>query len=543
MTQRYFKKDLPACAGYLLCVPLSCFASVAFALSIQPVLDSILGGDAARFWQGAAVFAAWGLVDIALLLVVERLALRLLKSSRIALKEDLFAAVLRMPYQTYRAQSKDALSILTNDAGTIADCRFSSLLSLYRIFWSFLFSILTSLQLSPLITAVVLAVGVVSVWVPRLLGRKIDRMQLSLSQERETYSKTVQDTFDGLAAIKTTGTEGFFARRHGRRNQTAETLAYRIDRDLAFAGWFSGLCSSAAYIATLVLGGWLAMQGRMTAGLIVSLSQLIGGVVAPLEQVPALLTRIRSVRSVCQKCQDLLDGAAAAPFARGGQDCLTCRDVTFHYPGTHNGVEAFGHTFVPGKKYLLTGASGGGKSTVAQLVAGLYRCEAGTVEYPCTLRSAREVLYVPQQAHVFQDTLRNNLALGEDFTEDAMREALRACCLTEFLAGLPNGLDEVLRDRYACSGGEAARLGLARAILRRPKILICDEVTAHLDGATAQQIDALLTSLPGVLLLNVSHKISEAAAGRYDEVLRLENGRLVESGPPPAGNRCRGADL
>ena len=207
--------------------------------------------------------------------------------------------------------------------------------------------------------------------------------------------------------------------------------------------------------------------------------------------------------------------------------------MTFHYPGTHNGVEGFGYTFAPGKKYLLTGASGGGRSTVAQLVAGLYRCEAGTVEYPCTLHSAHEVLYVPQQAHVFQDTLRNNLALGEDFTEDAMHEALRACCLTEFLAGLPNGLDEVLRDRYACSGGEAARLGLARAILRRPKILICDEVTAHLDGATAQQIDALLTSLPGVLLLNVSHKISEAAAGRYDEVLRLENGRLVESGPPP----------
>ena len=132
--------------------------------------------------------------------------------------------------------------------------------------------------------------------------------------------------------------------------------------------------------------------------------------------------------------------------------------MTFHYPGTHNGVEGFGYTFVPGKKYLLTGASGGGRSTVAQLVAGLYRCEAGTVEYPCTLHSAHEVLYVPQQAHVFQDTLRNNLALGEDFTEDAMHEALRACGLTEFLAGLPNGLDEVLRDRYACSGGEAARL-------------------------------------------------------------------------------------
>ena len=132
MTQRYFKKDLAACAGYLLCVPLSCFASVAFALSIQPVLDSILGRDAARFWQGAAVFAAWGLTDTALLLVVERLALRLLKSSKIALKEDLFAAVLRMPYQTYQAQSKDALSILTNGFPRCCRCTGSSGASCFR---------------------------------------------------------------------------------------------------------------------------------------------------------------------------------------------------------------------------------------------------------------------------------------------------------------------------------------------------------------------------------------------------------------------------
>lgn len=541
MLKRYFQKDALACAAYLFCVPLSCFASVAFALSIQPVLDTILNMNTALFIRVSAVFAAWGLADIGLLLATQQLALRLVKNSKIALKEDLFSAVLRMPYQAYRAQSKEPLSILTNDTESIANHYFSSLLSLYRIFWSFAFSLLTTVQLSPLITAVVIVVGIVSVWIPRLLGRKIDRMQLTLSEEKERYSKAVQDSLAGLTTIKTTRTERFFVNRHQQRTLAVEGLAYRIDSNLYLASWFSGLCSSAAYISTLILGGWLAMQGRMTAGLVVSISQLIGGVVAPLEQVPALMTRMRSVRSVYQKCCALLGGAAAKPFVRGRQDSLNCHEVTFHYPGTHNGIESFSYTFAPGKKYLLTGASGGGKSTIGQLIAGLYGCETGTVEYPRSLRSETGVLYVSQQAHVFQDTLRNNLALGDDYSDAEIIEALRQCCLADFLAKLPNGLDEVLLDRYACSGGEAARLGLARAILRKPQVLICDEITAHLDAQTARQIDRLLTSLPGVLLLNIAHKISKAEMDRYDEILCLENSRLVEGGPPSAILQNKGA--
>ena len=112
-------------------------------------------------------------------------------------------------------------------------------------------------------------------------------MQLTLSEEKERYSKAVQDSLAGLTTIKTTRTERFFVNRHQQRTLAVEGLAYRIDSNLYLASWFSGLCSSAAYISTLILGGWLAMQGRMTAGLVVSISQLIGGVVAPLEQVPA----------------------------------------------------------------------------------------------------------------------------------------------------------------------------------------------------------------------------------------------------------------
>ena len=529
---RYFQKDRFSGIGYLLCVPLSCWASVRFALCAQPVIDSVLGADAAMFQKGGAAFAAWGALDVCLLLLIELLRLRLLKHINIALKDDLCGAALRTSRQAHAAQESDVLSILANDTKTLSGCYFSALLSLYRVVWSFLFSMLTAVRLSPAITAVVVLVGVVSVLVPRGWGRQIDRMQLALSQRKEAYSKLVQDMLGGLSTIQTMRAERFFAQKHHLGNARAEELACQIDAGLYAAAWFSALCSSAAYIAALLLGGAFALQGRMTAGLVVSISQLIGGVVAPLEQVPALLAQICSVGSVRQKCKALLAALPPAPLARGEDERLLCNDATFRYPGTHSGVERICYAFEPGKKYLLTGASGSGKSTLGRLLAGLCRCQAGSIQYPRAAAEKNGVLYVDQKAHVFRDTLRNNIALGEPYTDAEIQAALEQCGLAEFAANLPHGLDEVLQGNASCSGGEAARLSLARAVLRRPKVLVTDEITASLDASAAGRIDAMLLSLRGVLLINITHKISRGLAARYDATLRLQNGRLAGGQAP-----------
>lgn len=529
---RYFQKGRISGIGYILCVPVSCWVSVRFALSAQPVLDSVLGMDESMFQKGAFAFAFWGMLDACLLLFMELLRLRLLKRIGIALKDDLCGAVLRMSYQAYAAKDSDALSILTNDAKTVSSCYFASLLALYRVVWSFLFSIFTAASLSPAITAVVLLAGAVSVLVPRFLGGRIDRLQLNLSDQKETYSKLIQDMLDGFSTIKTMRAERFFAQKHHRSSAKTEELECRVDAGLYFAAWFSGVCSSAAYIATLLLGGALALQGRMTAGLVVSISQLIGGVVAPLEQVPALLARMRSVDSVRKKCGQLLATRSAGPLPHGAGESLLCKSAAFHYPGTRNGVENVSYTFQMGKKYLLAGASGSGKSTLGRLVAGLYRPEAGGIQYPRAAAGKSGVLYVDQKAHVFRDTLRNNIALGDLYPDSEIWAALDQCCLTGFAAKLPHGLDEVLRENYSCSGGEAARLNLARAVLRRPKILVADEITANLDACTAEHIDAMLAALHGVLLITITHNISRDLAARYDAVLYLENGRLAGSSPP-----------
>ena len=528
--KKYFRNDLYAGIAYLICVPVSCWSSVKFALSIQPVMDSILTMDASMFQRVAFFCVFWGVLDICLLLLVEFIYLRLLKNINISLKKDLCRAVLGMSFQNYTDENNDYLSILNNDTKTISTCYFLSWLSLYRVIWSFFVSVITAIKLSSVITGIVFFVGVLSVFVPRLFGDKIAKLQLTLSKQKEEYSKIVNDMLCGFSTIKTTQAEEFFEKKHDSSNVKTENLGYQINRIMYLSTWFSMLCSSSVYILTFILGGMLVLQGKMTAGFVVSISQLIGGIVAPLEQVPQLLTQIRSGKSVCEKCEAILDVPSPLPLQKTEGEKLNCKEVTFRYNNTQNGIERFCYEFETGKKYLLVGISGGGKSIIGRLIAGFYECKKGSIHYPSFVTGRKDVMYVTQQSHVFCDTLRNNITLGETYSDDEILEVLERCHLTDFLLKLPHGLDEMLQEKYSCSGGEAARISLARAILRNPPILILDEITVHLDSHTSKQIDEMLLSLKDVLLLTITHKITAELAEQYDGILCIKNGQLVESG-------------
>mgnify|MGYP002603530939 CR=1 FL=1 len=118
----------------------------------------------------------------------------------------------------------------------------------------------------------------------------------------------------------------------------------------------------------------------------------------------------------------------------------------------------------------------------------------------------------------------------EDFSEQELTEVLKQCGLVDWVQSLPNGLDEVLGEKYSCSGGEAQRIGLARALLRHPKMLILDEITSALDNKTALQVEQNLLSQQNMMIVMVTHKLNEKIMQQYDEILLMQNGSLQESG-------------
>ncbi len=214
----------------------------------------------------------------------------------------------------------------------------------------------------------------------------------------------------------------------------------------------------------------------------------------------------------------------ALPAPERPSDAWVLRDVSFQVPA--------------GKLTALVGPSGAGKTTITHLVPRLYDPVRGTVRIgghdvrDLTLESLRSVVgVVPQDAHLFHDTIRANLLYARpSATEKELTEACQAARIWELISSLPDGLDTVAGDRgYRFSGGEKQRLALARLLLKAPSVVVLDEATAHLDSESELAIQrALATALAGRTSLVIAHRLSTVRAA--DQILVVDGGQIAERG-------------
>ena len=191
-----------------------------------------------------------------------------------------------------------------------------------------------------------------------------------------------------------------------------------------------------------------------------------------------------------------------------------------------------------GQTVALVGRSGGGKTTMTHLIARLYDATSGTVSVAGTdvrrlqLASLRDAVgYVTQDAHMFHDTIRDNLAYARpEVSDERMWEVLRAAQLGDLVASLPDGLDTVVGDRgYRLSGGERQRLAIARLLLKAPPIVVLDEATAHLDSESEVAVQrALDLAMEGRTSIVIAHRLSTVRSA--DLILVVDRGRIVQRG-------------
>jgi ATP-binding cassette subfamily B protein len=201
-------------------------------------------------------------------------------------------------------------------------------------------------------------------------------------------------------------------------------------------------------------------------------------------------------------------------------------------------LEGVSFTVEPGQMFALVGPSGAGKSTMSSLVSRLYDTTEGAVRIDgidvkdLTLQSLADAVgTVPQDVHLFHDTIRSNLAYAKpDASEEDIVEAIKAAQIYDLIQSLPDGLDTMVGERgYRLSGGEKQRLAIARLLLKDPAVVILDEATAHLDSESEVLIQrALGQVLEGRSSLVIAHRLSTITSA--DQILVVENGRIVERG-------------
>ncbi|MGO1297643.1 MAG: ABC transporter ATP-binding protein, partial [Vibrio sp.] len=248
----------------------------------------------------------------------------------------------------------------------------------------------------------------------------------------------------------------------------------------------------------------------------------------------AALSRINQLLALDEEPKSI---SKVNPFTHTNNVAVEVNDLSFAYNDDHTVLNALNLTIPAGKTVALVGASGGGKSTLIQLLIGVYQPTQGTIRYNGETANdisfdviREEIAVVLQQPVLFNDTLRNNLTLGKEYTEDALWQALRVAQMNDVIEQLTQGLETpVGRNGVRLSGGQRQRLAIARMVLSDPKFVILDEATSALDTATEAALHhALSVFLQGRTTLIVAHRLS--AVKQADLIYVIEDGQISQQG-------------
>ena len=376
-------------------------------------------------------------------------------------------------------------------------------------------------------------------------SRRMSPRMTRAQQLRADLSALAHESFDGALVVKTLGREAAEAERFGGQARELRDALVKVGR---IRGLFDPLMEGLPNLGTLIVllvGAVRLSAGAVTVQDVVSVAFLFTVLAFPLRAIGWVLGELpRSVvgwdrvQGVLTATGSMAYGDAALPDADGKPAELALREVSFHYDGADEVLHDVSFDVRPGRTIALVGPTGSGKSTVTTLVSRLVDPERGRVELDgmdvrelAAGEVSGAVALVPQTTFVFDDTVRGNVSLGADgVTDEDVWAALRLAQAERFVRALPDGLDTRVGERgTSLSGGQRQRLALARALVRRPRLLVLDDATSSVDPAVeAAILRGLRTSDLSSSVLVVAYR--RATIALADEVVYLEQGRLLARG-------------
>jgi len=554
-------------AGFLAMSVLGAMLAVATPVLAGRVVDAIVsGGDEATVVGLAALIGLIAVVDAGVGLAARRLSSRIGEGVILDLRTEVFAHVQRMPVAFFlRTRTGALVSRLDNDVIGAQRAFTWTLSGVVSNLIGLLLTLVVMLRLSWQITVLALLLLPVFVVPARRMGSRLGRLQREASDHNAAMTSQMTERFSapGATLVKLFGRPEHEVAQFGERAGRVAEIGTRTA--MGQAVFMTALSTVSALALALVygLGGWLALRRSLDPGTVVTLALLLSRLYGPLTSLAS--ARVDAVSALVSfervfEVLDLVPLVTEKPDARSVPDgpvSVELDDVRFGYPSgdrvslasleevatldTSEGAEVLhGVSFRirPGQLVALVGSSGAGKSTIASLVPRLYDPDGGSVRLSgvdlrdLTFESIRETVgMVTQDGHLFHDTVAANLRLARpEAGDDELWDALRRSHLADLVAALPDGLDTVVGERgYRFSGGERQRLTIARVLLARPRVVILDEATAHLDSTSEAAVQAALAeAMEGRTALVIAHRLSTVRAA--DAILVVEDGRIVEQG-------------
>ena len=461
------------------------------------------------------------------------------------MRNDMFERTMSMNVGYFSDQRKgDIMSKITSDVMVVQFCITNTLQVMFREPFLILGYVVMMVNISWQLTVFsILYLPVVAL----IIGSIVKRLRHPAQQGQERMGEMVsvmEESLSGVKAIKSYNAFGYISSKFRKINQVMSDILLSMARKQQAASPMSEFLGITAISVVLVFGGSLVTKGVMTAAGFVAYIAAFSQLTRPLRsfidqfaninQGIAAGERIFSIIDAESAVQDKADAVALEEF----KDKIEFKNISFSYDSSREVLHEVSFTVRKGETVALVGPSGGGKSTLSELIPRFYDPAVGEISIDgkpladYTQESLREKMgIVSQDTILFNDSIRANIAMGrEDATEEQIIAAAKIANAHDFIMQTEAGYDTNVGDRgMKLSGGQRQRLSIARAVLRNPEILILDEATSALDTESEKLVQEALTSLlEGRTSVVIAHRLS--TIHNADRIIVIDSGRIAEQG-------------
>ena len=433
----------------------------------------------------------------------------------------------------------DLMTRLTSDAGNVADGIIGTIPGIIQLSVELLMVFVVLFRYSPLLACFALLVAPVAAVSSWWFGRKLKKLQIKVQESEAAYRSFLQESLANLLIIKAFANEDYATRKLTGLREERFGWVYRRTKMGLISSTAMAMSFQIGYIAAFAYGAIQISRKMITYGTMSVFLTLVNRVQAPVMGLAQQIPRVVSILASAGRIMEL----QRLPLERKEDDAfhaiqagVEVSGLTFGYT-QDNVLENVSFNIAPGEFVAVIGESGIGKTTLIRIIMSFMGNIQGSVNFynengktqKANAATRNFIAYVPQGNTLFSGTVRENIRMGKlDAVEEEMYEALKLAAAYDFVQGLPNGIDTVIGERgHGLSEGQAQRIAIARAFVRKAPFLILDEATSALDGATEQEVICGLRKLaPRPACLIVTHR--KSILKYCDREIQIKNKTIME---------------
>ena len=519
-------------------VPLT---NIAFAYAIKGIIDSGMSQNKEALTQAVLVGAIVIFIYAGLNFISLRLKNKLVRQIMSRYKNKVFQSILDSDYRDFsKEKSGKFISVLTENMKKIEQDYLHQYFNISKNLSLMIFSLLAMFIGNWYLTLLVIIASIIPMMISGFIGQKSAYLQKSAMIADQKYLVKVKDILAGFLVIKSFNVKEAIGQDYKNESEKLDEIYFIKGKFDVLSNVISQLSGMIVFLVAFGGGMYLVFGGHTTIGSVTAIVQLVNFVVMPLNEIGMGMSKFREGQATLNSFEvkdviELQTGKTKEYF----DDVISFSNVDFSYPNAEE--KFFNHLSLQikkGEKIAIVGMSGSGKSTLLNLLLRFYDVTSGyiSIDNQDLQAISAESLYnlmtiVQQDVYIFDDTLKANITLNQFFTDEEIKQAVQQSGLESYVLENESGLQALCGENGSnLSGGQKQRVSIARALIRKTPILLLDEATSSLDNKVTTEIENSILEIQDLTVLVVTHKLNKNMLKKYNRILFMKNGVIVEDG-------------